>query len=72
MKLERKHAWFLLLVAAWLVLTWARFIRVLVTTHGEQPAFYIAHAVLIAVNFAIALVLGWWGWVALRSGRHGR
>ncbi|MFL6060842.1 MAG: hypothetical protein ACJ72E_06405 [Marmoricola sp.] len=41
------------------------------TTHDESTAFYVAHSVLIVVNFAIALVLGRWGWQVLRANRSG-
>ncbi|GGF45472.1 hypothetical protein GCM10011519_19220 [Marmoricola endophyticus] len=68
MKLERKHAVVLLVVAVWLVLTWARFIVALATTDGEPTGYYVAHSVLIVVNFVIAAVLGGWGLKALRAG----
>jgi hypothetical protein len=70
-KLERKHAAFLLLVALWNVLTYARFTKALVETQEDRPTgYYVAHSILIAVNVLIALVLGRWGWQALRANRR--
>lgn len=71
MKLERKHAVVLLAVAVWNVLTYARFTQALVETEESRPTSYVvAHAVLIVVNLAIAVVLGRWGWKALRASRR--
>ncbi len=71
MKLERKHAVVLLAVAAWNVLTYAQFTHALVNTHEDRPTgYYVAHTVLIVVNLAIAVVLGRWGWRALRAQRQ--
>ena len=68
MKLQRKHAVFLLLVAVWNVLTYARFTKALVQTQEDRPTgYYVAHSVLIVVNILIAAVLGRWGWRALRT-----
>jgi hypothetical protein len=67
-KLERKHAVVLLLVAVWNVLTYARFTKALVETQEDRPTgYYVAHSVLIVVNLVIAAVLGRWGWQALRA-----
>jgi hypothetical protein len=66
-KLERKHAVVLLAVAVWNVLTWSRFIKALVETDDKPTGYYVAHSVLIVVNFVIAAVLGRWGWQALRA-----
>ena len=71
MKLERKHAVVLLLVAAWNVLTYARFTKALIDTQEDRPAgYYVAHSVLIVVNVLIAAVLGRWGWQALKASRR--
>ncbi|MCW2783517.1 MAG: hypothetical protein JWP74_34 [Marmoricola sp.] len=69
MKFERKHAVVLLAVAVWTVVIWARFIRVLIVSDETNKWFYIAHSVLIVVNFGIALVLGSWGWRAFKATR---
>jgi hypothetical protein len=70
-KLERKHAVVLLLVAVWNVLTYARFTKALVDTQEDRPTgYYVAHSVLIVVNIVIAAVLGRWGWQALRASRQ--
>ena len=71
MKLERKHAFVLLAIALWNVLTYAQFTRALVQTEEDRPpAYYVAHGVLIVVNVVIAAVLGSWGLRALRAARH--
>ena len=68
MKLERKHAVVLLLIAAWNVLTYARFTKALIDTQEDRPTgYYVAHTILIVVNVVIAVVLGRWGWRALRA-----
>ena len=71
MKFERKHAVLLLAVAAWNVLTFGNFAKNLYSAYesGEDRAagYWIAHSVLIVVNFAIAAVLGSLGLKALRS-----
>jgi hypothetical protein len=70
-RFERKHAVFLLAVAAWNVLTYARFTKALAQTEEDRPtAYFVAHGVLIVVNLAIAGVLGTWGWKALRATRR--
>jgi hypothetical protein len=72
-KLERKHAVVLLLVAVWNVLTYARFTKALVDTQEDRPtAYYVAHSILIVVNVLIAAVLGRWGWQALKASRQER
>jgi hypothetical protein len=69
-KLERKHAVVLLLVAIWNVLTYARFTKALIDTQEDRPTgYYVAHSVLIVVNIVIAAVLGRWGWQALKGSR---
>lgn len=73
MKLERKHAVVLLLVAVWNVLTYARFTKALVETQEDRPTgYYVAHSILIVVNVLIAAVLGRWGWQALKATRPTR
>ncbi|HWJ80756.1 MAG TPA: hypothetical protein VNS55_00860 [Nocardioides sp.] len=73
MKFERKHALLLLAVAAWNVITFGNFAKNLYAAYdaGEDRAagYWIAHTVLIVVNFAIAAVLGSLGVKALRSSR---
>lgn len=71
MRLERKHAVLFLAIALWNVLSYANFTRNLVETaaSGEDRAagYYVAHAVLIVVNLAIAAVLARLGWKAWRA-----
>lgn len=71
MKFERKHAVLLLAVAAWNVITFSTFAKNLYEAHssGEnRPAgYWIAHTVLIVVNFAIAGVLASLGVKALKK-----
>ena len=69
MKFERKHAWVLIAIAVWNVVTYATFIRNLAATEGRPTGFYVAHTVLIIVNLIIAAILGTWGYRALRSTR---
>jgi hypothetical protein len=70
-KLERRHAVVLLVIAVWNVLTYARFIKALAETQEDRPAsYYVAHTVLILVNMMIAIVLGRWGWQALKTSRR--
>ena len=74
MKFERKHAVLLLAVAVWNVVTFGTFARNLWNAYesGEDRAtgYWVAHTVLIVVNFVIAALLGSLGlraWKALRS-----
>ena len=73
MKLERKHALLLLGVAAWNVFTFSMFAKNLYAAYerGEDRAvgYWVAHIVLIVVNFAIAGVLARLGWRALKAER---
>ena len=70
MKLERKHALVLLAIAAWNVLTYAQFTKALIDTEEDRPtSYFVAHGVLIVVNVFIAVVLGRWGFRALRAAR---
>ncbi len=70
MKFERKHALLLLGVAVWNVFTFSTFAQNLYAAYdrGEDrpTGYWIAHIVLIVVNFAIAGVLARLGWKALR------
>jgi hypothetical protein len=67
-RFERKHAVALLLVAAWNVLTYARFTKALIDTQEDRPTgYYVAHSILIVVNIVIAAVLGRWGWQAWKA-----
>lgn len=76
MKFERRHAVLLLSVAAWNVVTFGMFARNLWYAYesGEDRAtgYWVAHSVLIVVNYVIAGVLATIGWRALRSGRSVR
>ena len=71
MKFERKHAILLLSVAAWNVFSFGNFAKNLYSAYdsGEDRAtgYWVAHTVLIVVNFAIAGLLGALGWKALRA-----
>jgi len=74
MRFERKHAVLLLAVAVWNVVTFGQFTRNLWSAYeaGEDRAtgYWVAHAILIVVNIAIAVVLGSLGWKALRASRR--
>jgi len=69
-KFERKHAVLLLAVAVWNVVTFGTFAKNLWAAYesGEDRAtgYWVAHSVLIVVNFAIAGILGSLAWKALR------
>lgn len=70
MKLERKHALFLLAVGVWNLLTYARFTKALIDTPEDRPTgYYVAHSILIMVNLAVGAVLGVWGVKVLRAAR---
>lgn len=70
MRLERRHAWLLIGVGVWNLLTYAMFTRNLYDAHAsgeDRPTgYWVAHTVLIIVNVAIGLVLGRLGVKALR------
>ncbi|NYJ02569.1 hypothetical protein HNR19_003267 [Nocardioides thalensis] len=74
MSFERKHAILLLAVAEWNVLTFGNFAKNLYSAYesGEDRAagYWIAHTVLIVVNFAIAAALGSLGLKALRASKR--
>ena len=71
MRLQARHAWLLLGIAAWNVVTFAMFARNLGAAYAageDRPAgYWIAHTVLIVVNFAIAGALARLGVKALRT-----
>jgi hypothetical protein len=74
MKFERRHAFLLLGVAIWNVVTFGMFARNLWSAYesGEDRAtgYWVAHSILIVVNYAIAVLLGSLGWKALRASRR--
>ncbi|MQW75942.1 hypothetical protein GHK92_08655 [Nocardioides sp. dk4132] len=74
MKFERKHAVLLLAVAAWNVFSFGNFARNLgnAWSAGEERAtgYWVAHTVLIVVNFVIAGLLGSLGVKALRASKR--
>ncbi len=76
MKFERKHAVILLGVAAWNVITFSTFAKNLYAAYGSgedrATGYWVAHSVLIVVNFAIAAVLATIGWKAWRATRSSR
>lgn len=71
MTLTRKHAWLLLGIALWMVVTWSMFARNLSEAYAageDRPdGYWVAHSVLIVVNLVIAAVLARLGWKALRT-----
>ena len=71
MSFERKHAWLLLGITLWLVVTWLMFAKNLGQAYadGEDRAngYWIAHSTLIVVNLVVAFVLGRLGWKAWRA-----
>ncbi len=69
MKLERKHAFVLLGIAIWNVVTYLRFIKALVDTENRPTGYYVAHTILIVVNLVIAAVLGTWGVRAYKASK---
>jgi hypothetical protein len=74
MRFERRHAFLLLGVAVWNVVTFGMFARNLWAAYesGEDRAtgYWVAHSILIIVNFAIAALLATLGWKALRANRR--
>ena len=75
MKLERKHAAWILGLAAWNVFIWVTFAKNLYAAHadGEDRAtgYWVAHTVLIVVNLGIAAALVRFGVKAWRATRTG-
>jgi hypothetical protein len=68
-KLERKHAYVLLGIAAWNVITYVRFIKALMDTEDRPTGYYVAHTILIIVNLLIAGLLGTWGVRAYKASK---
>jgi len=68
-RFQRKHAAILMGVAMWNVVTWGTFVRNLSQTEGRPTGYYVAHTVLIVVNFGIAAVLGTMGYRAWKADR---
>jgi uncharacterized membrane protein len=68
-RFERKHAAFLMGVAAWNVVTWVTFAKNLSEAEGRPTGYYVAHTGLIVVNLAIAAVLGALGYRAWKAER---
>jgi hypothetical protein len=69
-KLSRSHAVLFLAIAGWNVVTYTVFIKNLAADDTRPTGFYVAHGILILVNFAIAAVLAVLGlrvWKATRS-----
>jgi ABC-type Na+ efflux pump permease subunit len=71
MRFERKHAWLLIGIAAWMVVTWLMFARNLGEAYadgGDRPSgYWVAHSLLIVVNLVIAAVLARLGLRALKA-----
>lgn len=71
MRLERRHAWLLLGITAWMVLTWLMFAKNLSEAYADgedrPDGYWIAHSFLIVVNLVVAAVLGRLGWKAYRA-----
>ena len=70
MRFERKHAWLLIGIAAWMVVTWLMFARNLGEAYADgedRPSgYWVAHSLLIVVNLVIAAVLARLGLRALK------
>ena len=73
MRFERKHAWLLIGIAAWMVVTWLMFARNLSEAYADgedRPGgYWVAHSLLILVNLVIAAVLARLGLRALKGTR---
>ena len=73
MRFERKHAWLLLGIAAWMVVTWLMFARNLGEAYAggeDRPSgYWVAHSMLIVVNLVIAAVLARLGLRAFKGTR---
>ena len=73
MRFERKHAWLLIGIAAWMVVTWLMFARNLGEAYADgedRPSgYWVAHSLLIVVNLVVAAVLARLGLRALKGTR---
>ena len=73
MRFERKHAWLLIGIAAWMVVTWLMFARNLGEAYAggeDRPSgYWVAHSLLIVVNLVIAAALARLGLRALKGTR---
>ncbi len=73
MRLERRHAWLLLGIALWMLVTWLMFAKNLSEAYADgedrPDGYWIAHSVLIVVNLVITAVLARLGWKAYRATR---
>lgn len=73
MRFERRHAWLLLGIALWLVVTWLMFAKNLSEAYADgedrPDGYWIAHSMLIVVNLVVAAVLGRLGWKAWQATR---
>ena len=73
MRFERKHAWLLIGIAAWMVVTWLMFARNLGEAYAggeDRPdGYWVAHSMLIVVNLVIAAVLARLGLRAFKGTR---
>jgi hypothetical protein len=71
MRLERRHGWLLLAIAAWNVFIWLTFAKNLQAAYadGEDRAtgYWVAHSLLIVVDLVIAVVLARLGLRLVRS-----
>lgn len=71
MTFERRHAWLLLGVALWMLVTWSMFIKNLSEAYAageDRPGgYWVAHSVLIVVNLVIAAILARLGWKIRRA-----
>lgn len=71
MRLERKHGWLLIGVAAWNAVIWLTFAKNLAAAHSSGEArptgYWVAHSALIVADLAIGVVLGGLGLKALRA-----
>jgi urease accessory protein UreE len=71
MRLQRRHGWLLLVIAAWNVVIWLTFAKNLYAAHADgedrATAYWVAHSVLIVVDLVIAAVLTRLGLRVLRS-----
>ena len=71
MRFERKHAWLLVAIAAWMVVTWLMFAKNLGEAYADgedRPSgYWVAHSLLILVNLGLAAVLARLGLRALSA-----